>query len=225
MRLLYLNPNSSFAMTDGIVAAARRALPQAQVLGWTNTDGPPAIQGPEDGEAAVAGLLALLPAARAAGADVIVIACFDDTGLAQVRAAAHCPVIGIGQAAYHMAALLGHRFSVITTLAVSVPVIEGNIAHSGFAALCGKVRASGLGVLEVDQASAATLDRLACEIDAANRDDGVTAGILGCAGMAQMADRLQARVSLHLIDGVRAAALLAPALHVARAGIVDGVQG
>jgi allantoin racemase len=217
MRLLYLNPNATAAMTDGVVSVARAAVPEAEVLGWTNASGPPAIQGPEDGEMAVAGLMAMLPAAREAQADVIVIACFDDTGLALMQSAAHCPVLGIGQSAYHMASLLGHRFSVVTTLAVSVPVIEGNIADSGFAPLCSKVRASGLGVLEVDEASPATRQRLTDEIAAAAREDGVTAAILGCAGMAQLAGDLQARSTLRLIDGVHASAHFAMALHRALA--------
>ena len=213
MRHLYLNPNSTDAMTKAVAAVARQALPEAEMLGWTNSAGPPAIQDPEDGAAAVAGLMALLPMAREVAADVIVIACFDDTGLAALRAAAHCPVIGIGQAAYHMASLLGQRFSVVTTLAVSVPVIEANIAQGGFQPLCSRVRPSGLGVLEVEQASAATLDRLTDEIETAAREDDVSLAILGCAGMAPIASALQSRSSLRLIDGVQASALLASALH------------
>lgn len=214
MRLLFINPNSTSAMTDGVVAAARKGLPSyVDVMGWTNSAGPPAIQGPADGAAAVTGLLALLPKARAEKADVIVIACFDDTGLAEVRAAAHCPVIGIGQAAYHMASLLGHRFSVITTLAVSVPVIEDNITGGGFQGLCGRVRPSGLPVLDVEAGSDETITRLKDEIRAAADEDGVTAAILGCAGMAQFVDRLQESTRLHLIDGVGAAARLAQAIH------------
>jgi allantoin racemase len=212
MRLLYINPNATSAMTDGIVRVARAAMPEAEVIGWTNADGPPAIQGPEDGEAAVAGVLAMLRRAKAVGADAIVIACFDDTGLAEVRAAAHCPVIGIGQAAYHFAALSGQPFSVVTTLAVSVPVIEANIRAYGFAGGCRRVRASGLGVLEVDAASPATMARLSDEIGLAARDDGASAVILGCAGMAPLLPRLQADAGITLIDGVRASAVLASAL-------------
>lgn len=212
MRLLYINPNSTAHMTDSIVAVARTAVPDVEVIGWTNTDGPPAIQGPEDGEAAVAGILRLLPAARAAHADAIIIACFDDTGLAQARDAADCPVIGIGQAAFHMAALLGHRFSVVTTLDVSVPVIEENINGYGLMGLCARVRASGLGVLEVEDGSLATLARLADELAATAAQDGVTAAILGCAGMAGLRAGLQMQTRLHLIDGVAAAAALAVAL-------------
>ncbi len=70
-------------MTEAMVAAARAALPGVEVLGWTNTDGPPAIQGPEDGAAAVPGCCALLPAAAQAGVEAMVIGCFDDTGLAE----------------------------------------------------------------------------------------------------------------------------------------------
>ncbi len=217
MRLLYLNPNSTAQMTDGIIAVARATLPEAEILGWTNADGPPAIQGPEDGEAAIAGILRLLPAARDAHADAIIIACFDDTGLAQMRAAAHCPVIGIGQAAYHMAALLGHRFSVVTTLEVSVPIIAENIVAYGFGPHCARVRASGLGVLEVEAATPPAMRRLAEELAQAEAADGVTAAILGCAGMAPLRQRLQAQSGLHLIDGVASSAVLAMALARVRA--------
>jgi allantoin racemase len=212
VRLLYINPNATSAMTDGIVGVARSAMPEAEVIGWTNADGPPAIQGPEDGEAAVAGVLAMLPRAKAVATDAIVIACFDDTGLAEVRAAAHCPVIGIGQAAFHMAALLGHRFSVVTTLDVSVPVIEANIRSYGFTGQCARVRASGIPVLEIEAAAPATLARLSEELARSQWEDGVTAAVLGCSGMAPLRDRLQADTRLILIDGVAASARLAPAL-------------
>ena len=211
MRLLYINPNSTQAMTESIVAVARAELPEAEVIGWTNADGPPAIEGAADGEAAVPGLMALLPAAREAGAEAIVIACFDDTGLAEMRAAAHCPVIGIGQAAYATARLMGHRFSVITTLPVSVPVIEGNIAMHGATEACASVRASGLPVLVVEEGSEATRARLAEEITAAQAE-GATAVILGCAGMAVMRADLAARTGCPAIDGVAASAHLAQAL-------------
>ncbi len=136
MRILYLNPNATEAMTESVVSVARAAVPGVDVLGWTNHDGPPAIQGAEDGAAAVRGLMALLPEARAARADAIVIACFDDTGLATLRAAAHCPVVGIGQAAMSLAALQGDRFGIVTTLDVSVPVIAANVEAYGHGKAC-----------------------------------------------------------------------------------------
>jgi len=52
--------------------------------------------------------------------------CFDDTGLEAARSAARGPVIGIGEAAFHVAALIAHRFSVVTTLSRSIAPIEAN---------------------------------------------------------------------------------------------------
>lgn len=212
MRLLIVNPNSTEAMTEAAAAVAHQVLPEAEVLAWTNREGPPAIQGPEDGAAAVSGIMALLPRARAEAVDALVIACFDDTGLAEVRAAAHCPVLGIGQAAMHVAALLGGRFSIVTTLPVSVPVIEANVAAYGFGAACARVRPSGLAVLQVEAGGEAVLARLSEEIDAASGDDGAEAVILGCAGMAPLRPALQAGRDVVLVDGVAAACVLAQAV-------------
>lgn len=208
MKLLYMNPNSTEAMTRSVVAVARAAAPGVEVIGWTNADGPPAIQGAADGDAAVPGLLAMLPRAAQEGVDAIVIACFDDTGLGALRAAAHCPVLGIGQAAYLMAGLLGARFSVVTTLAASVPVIEGNIARLG-AQGCVRVRPSGIPVLEVDEGREETRADLARQIRAAAEEDAVPVVVLGCAGMAALRADLAARSGITLVDGVAASARLA----------------
>ncbi len=209
-RIVYINPNSTGAMTENIVAAARAAAPWAEITGLTNDDGPPAIQGPEDGARSIPGLLARIPDARARGAEAIVIACFDDTGLAEAQAVAGCPVLGIGQASYLMAAALGRRFSVVTSLDVSVPVIEHNIRAQGFSDQCTSVRACGVPVLEIDEGAEPARVRIADEIRAAGRD-GAGAVVLGCAGMAPLRGDLAARTGMVLIDGVAAAAHLARA--------------
>lgn len=203
VRLLFINPNATESMTGTIAEAARRAAPEGvEILARTNHAGPPAIQGKADGAAALPGLLAEIRAADRA--DAIVIACFDDTGLAEARALAPCPVLGIGQAAYLAATLLGRRFSVVTTLAVSVPILEANLAAYGLAGGCARVRASGIPVLEVEAAGAA----IAAEAARAVAEDGAEAIVLGCAGMAGLTERLAA-LAVPVIDGVTAATHLA----------------
>ena len=86
MRLLVINPNATASMTEKIAIAARAAVPAGvEVTALTNHAGPASIQGPADGLAATAGLLDLV---RGAQADAIVIACFDDTALAEADLAA-----------------------------------------------------------------------------------------------------------------------------------------
>lgn len=208
MRLLFINPNATVSMTEAVVATAR-ALTTAEVAGWTNHDGPLAIEGAEDGERAVPGVLSRLEAARDWGADAIVIACFDDTGLERIRASAHCPVIGIGEAAFHMAALMAPRFRVMTSVEAALPVIGQNISVYGFAPRCAGLHASGIPVLDLDSGTEEVVDRLAAAIRGAGGDDPV---VLGCAGMSALRPRLAARLSMPLVDGVAAAALLAESL-------------
>ena len=208
-RLLFINPNSTGSMTNAIEASAKAALPEAHIEAWTSHDGPPAIEGPADGAAAVPPLLDLC--AEATGFDAIVIACFDDTGLAEAKRRAPVPVIGIGEAAFHSARLLGHRFSVVTTLSISVPVIENNIAQTGFADICGRVRASELPVLAIEQDPPGAVRRITEEAARALAEDNISAIVLGCAGMTGLTESL-ARLDVAIIDPITSAAHLADAI-------------
>ncbi|MGC9419113.1 MAG: aspartate/glutamate racemase family protein [Rhodovulum sp.] len=208
MPLVVINPNSTVAMTESILAMARATLPGAEIEGWTSHDGPPAIQGEADGRLATPPLLDLVGRAGDAGASGIVIACFDDTGLDEARRRAACPVIGIGQAAFHTAALRGWRFSVVTTLPVSVPVIEGNLHAYGLMHMVGRVRASEVPVLALEDDPDAACARIAEEAARAVAEDDVDAIVLGCAGMARITRYLRAHLSVPVIDGVESATRL-----------------
>ncbi|MGR3824172.1 MAG: aspartate/glutamate racemase family protein [Salipiger marinus] len=212
MAHLIINPNSTRSMTEAMLAVAQATAPGAGFQGWTSTGAPPAIQGREDGEAATAPLLALVDRANAEGMQGIVIGCFDDTALEQAVARSAVPVLGICQAACHVAALRGWRFSVVTTLAVSVPILEENIARYGFAPLLGRVRASDVPVLALEDDPDAAGARIAAELDRALAEDGIDAVILGCAGMAKLTADLRRRFALPILDGVESAARLLPAL-------------
>lgn len=208
-RLLVLNPNATQFMTDDIADAARCAADgDVEIVAKTNTLGPLSIQGAADGEAAVPGVLDLIASAQ--DVDAAIIACFDDTGLFEARAAASFPVIGIGEAAYVVAGLLAPKFSVVTTLAVSIPVLEENIERGGWSHQCSRVRASGIPVLALESDPNA-VDRLAAEIALAKSEDGIGAVVLGCAGMSRHLEPLSERVGggVHLVEPVAAATRLA----------------
>ncbi len=206
MSIVFVNPNSTEAMTATIVAAARAAAPELELTGRTSLCGPASIQGAADGEAATPPLLEIVAELDAAGAAGIAISCFDDTGLDEAARGARCPVIGIGQAAFHLAALRSWRFSVVTTLPISLPVIEGNIARYGLAGHCAKVRASGVPVLALEEDPDAALTRIVEEAQRAEAEDGADCVILGCAGMSALTGRARAALSCPVIDPVEAAA-------------------
>ncbi len=212
MRLAVINPNSTQSMTDKIAVAAGLAVPGVIIDGRTCIGSPPSIQGRADGDAALPHLLSEVRAAARDGANAIVIACFDDTGLSQARAIVDLPVLGIGQAAFHAAMMLGQHYSVVTTLSVSVPIIVENIRDYGVGSYCMNVRASDVPVLDLERPGSDARARISAEIAEAIFEDGAGAIVLGCAGMADLAADLSVEHGLPVIDGVAAACGFAQAL-------------
>lgn len=196
-------------MTQAMLATAQKALPDVDIQGWTSDDGPPAIQGAKDGAAAVPPLLKLVGQANDNGAKAIIIGCFDDTGLRLAREMSNCPVIGIGQAAYHMASLIGPRFSVVTTLAASVPVLERNLAAYGLNKNLGRVRASGVPVLALEDDRESASVQVVAEAQKAVDEDNIQCIVLGCAGMTHIAEKYGPTFPITMIDSVLAATRLA----------------
>ncbi len=158
------------------------------------------------------GLLAEIRNGENAGVDGHIIACFDDSGLEAARSLARAPVVGIGEAAFHMASLVAGRFSVVTTLTRSIPSLQYNLLKYGLAPRCASVRASGIGVLELESDPRTAEDRISVEIEEAIRLDGAEAIVLGCAGMAGLASKLSQKHNLPVLEGVACAVKLVESL-------------
>jgi allantoin racemase len=211
MRILVVNPNTTASMTDKIGAAAAAAASRGTEVVAVNPDfGPPSIEGYVDEAFSVPGLIDEMGKAR--DIDAYVIACFDDTGLDAARCITDAPVIGIGEAAFHLATLLAGRFSVVTTLSRSVPAIEHNLTRYGLASRCARVRASDVPVLDLEMPGSGARRRISDEIRAAIRDDRAEAIVLGCAGMADLASALSDEYGVPVLDGVVCAVKLAEGL-------------
>lgn len=213
MRLLVVNPNTTASMTQSIGVAAQAAAAVGTLVTAVNPDmGPASIEGYYDEALSVPGLLAEIAKGEAAGFDAHVIACFDDTGLEAARSLARAPVIGIGEAAFHVASLIAHRFSVVTTLSRSIAAIETNLLKYGLDRRCARVRASDVPVLELENPASDARRRIEQEILRAKDEDLAEAIVLGCAGMTELAAELGRFAGIPVIDGVAAAVRLAEAI-------------
>jgi len=211
MKILVINPNTTASMTHKIAAAARKvARPDTEIIAVNSQNGPASIQGFLDVATCVPGLLEEIT--RHPDVDAIVIACFDDTGLDAVRTMFDVPVLGIGEAAYHAASMIATKFSVITTLSRSVPGIENNLLRYGLAQKCGRVRATDIPVLKLEEGDPETLHKIRSEIRSAIAQDSAEAIVLGCAGMVDLISQLSEEFGLPVIDGVTAGVNFAEAL-------------
>src|SRR5215510_212453 len=110
--ILVVNPNTTASMTEKIRRAAEgAAAPGTRITAVTPSTGPESIEGFYDEALAVPGLLAEIAHGEARCVAGHVIACFDGTGLDAGRDLARSPVVGIGEAAFHLASLLACRCS------------------------------------------------------------------------------------------------------------------
>lgn len=210
MRLVVVNPNTTTSMTGKIGTAARAvAASGTEIVACNPAMGPVSIEGYYDEAFCIPGMLEQI---RARPADAYVIACFDDTGLDAARSIAPGPVVGICEAAMHMATLVAGSFSVVTTLGRSIPVVEHLARKYGFAHQMRRARAAEVPVLALEDPASDARAKLRAEIGRALEEDRPEAVVLGCAGMADLARDLSAEFGLPVIDGVAAAVKLAEGL-------------
>jgi len=211
MNLLIVNPNTTASMTRAIESTATSVAAPATVITATQpASGPASIEGYYDEAFSVPGLIDEIRAHPAA--DAVIIACFDDTGLDAARCITPAPVVGIGEAAFHLASLVCNKFGVVTTLSRSIAALEHNLQKYGLAARCAGVRASEVPVLELENPQSNARADISAEIARAIEHDRADAIVLGCAGMTELAKLLQAEHGVPVIDGVVSAVKLAEAL-------------
>jgi allantoin racemase len=214
MHIRVINPNTTAAMTGKIGAsAARVAAPGTRVSATQPESGPVSIEGHFDEAVAAVGVLDEVRRGEREDVDAYVIACFGDPGLLAAREMTAAPVVGIAEAAFHLATLISTRFSVVTTLG-RTGIIAEHLLHSyGFAHHCRKVRAAEIPVLDLECDSSSAFERVVAECCRARDEDGIGAIVLGCGGMADLTDRISDAVGLPIVEGVTAAVKLVEALH------------
>ncbi|MDN6514287.1 MAG: aspartate/glutamate racemase family protein [Acidipropionibacterium jensenii] len=217
MRIRVINPNTSASMTETIAASAHAAAaPDTVIEAVTPAMGPASIEGHYDEALAVPGVLTEVARGVADQVDGFVLACFGDPGMDAARELAQGrPVIGIAQAAMHVAALSARGFAVVTTLSRTAGRAWDLARSYGFGDRCREVLACEVPVLAVDSAEDMVAD-LARE---ALTHDGVEAIVLGCAGMAEMAARVSAEPGAPVIDGIGAGVELVETM------VRNGVRG
>lgn len=184
--------------------------------------GPASIECEFDEAMAVPGIVAEAIAAERSGADAVIIDCMGDPGLKAVREVVSIPVLGPSETAMHLAAMLGHRFSIVTVLDSVVPMIENLATLYGMAGKLASVRAIDIPVLELESDPARLTEELARASLAAVESDGAHAIVLGCTGFLGCAEAIGSALTarghdLPVVDPIPATVCTAQA--IVRAGL------
>jgi allantoin racemase len=146
--------------------------------------------------------------ANTLGHDAAVIDCVCDPGLHAAREISSIPVIGAGEAAFGLALSLGTRFSVIVPSDPLIPILVRNLMAYGIWQRVVSVRSVDVPILDFGISPSATekviaLGRLILK---EQKPDSL---ILGCTGMAPLAESLHKALGVPVVEPAAAAIRLA----------------
>jgi allantoin racemase len=154
--------------------------------------GTASIECHRDDALAVPDILTKVLQAEREGVDAVIIDCMDDPGLYAARELVSIPVVGPAEASMHLAAMLGHRFSVLTTLERDISMVEDLVARYDLSTKLASVHALNIPVLSLSDDGEATLRILIEVSEQAVREDDAHIIIPGCTGLAGLASQIQA---------------------------------
>ncbi|WP_372697660.1 aspartate/glutamate racemase family protein [Arthrobacter sp. JSM 101049] len=212
MRLLVVNVNTTASMTRAIGDSARSAAsPGTEIIELTPRFGAESCEGNFESYLAALGVMDAVQR-YAEPFDAVIQAGYGEHGREGLQELLEVPVVDITEAAASTAMFLGHRYSVVTTLDRTVPLIEDRLKLAGLVDRCASVRASGLGVLELESDPERAVAAIAEQSRLAVEQDRAEVICLGCGGMAELEEAVAAATGVPIVDGVRSAVGIAESL-------------
>jgi allantoin racemase len=201
MKIMVINPNTSQSMTDHLREELNRIKRKDTELFVTNPDtGPHVIETDYDELLSAAPTLRLVKQANRKGYDAVILACFSDPALVAAREISSILILGIHEVSLHVAAMLGVRFTILTTRKQRVAHKIEEVHRYRMEGMLASVRALELTVVETDTDPIRTKQRILEVSRAAAEQDGAEVIILGCAGMVGYAEEAAQELGLVVID-------------------------
>jgi allantoin racemase len=202
-RCLVINPNTTGAVTEMVLAACRAAQPGVHWDGATARFGAAYIAN-EVGYAKAGHAALDAHEAFYDGHDVVLLACFGDPGLLALRELSRVPVVGLAQSSFEAAARRG-RFAVVTGGHAWAPMLARFARAQAL-----DERLTGIHTIDWTGAQiAADPDRARDALVAAAQhgiEEGAQCVLLGGAALAGLAPSLQPRLAVPVLDNVLLAA-------------------
>ena len=163
--------------------------------------GPASIESRYDEAIAVPDVVRKVVEAEGDGVDAAIVDCMADPGVEAAREMVSIPVVGPAEASYHAAAMLGHKFSVVTILESLAPVIDGIITKAGLIRRLASVRAVNIPVLDLDD-QARLIGALVEQSVKAVTEDGAHVIVFGCTGFTGLSGKVEEGLGERDIVGV-----------------------
>jgi allantoin racemase len=212
LRILVVNVNTTATMTEGIRRSAVAAsAPGTEIVALTPAIGSPSVE--SSFESFLAAVAVMDSVVTYPGSfDAVIQAGFGEHGKEGLQELIDQPVVDIAEAAAGIAMSIGARYSVVTTVRRAVPWLEDRLKGAGLFDKCVSVRAAGLSVLEVEADPQGAVKAIVEEARKAVDEDGAEVIVLGCGGMAGLAEGIEETMKVPVVDPVAAGVAIAESL-------------
>lgn len=223
MRILLINPNTSTAITDRLMAVARQAaLPGTEIVGLTAPRGVPYIASRTEAQIGGVAVLEML-ADHHKDFDAAIVAAFGDPGLSAARELFDLPIVGMAEASMITSLFLGRRFALVTFTNALSDWFQECVDLNGFGDRCCAIRTLSTAiesVSDVQEEKETLLVDLMLQTVKEDRPDVI---ILAGAPLAGLAAKVADRIPVPLVDQMAAA--VAQAETLVRMKPIKGTQG
>ncbi len=208
-KFMVINPNTGKAMTNQIEESLQGLLTEEVELEVvTNIAGPVSIEGHIDEVLSSYYILKMI-AQKQEECDGYLIACFSNhPSIAMLRELTGKPVVGIAEAACHMAAMIGNKFGIVTTSHKWVPMLQEAVECFGMRDKCAGVWSTGLSVDELHQHSREQVEDAILNTGKQALSYGAEAICLGCAGMSGLQERIEKELKVPVVDSCKAGLMM-----------------
>ncbi|RFC65970.1 aspartate/glutamate racemase family protein [Fulvimarina endophytica] len=197
-----INPNTSLATTDRMVAVARAHADDMEIVGLTADRGEPFISDERAlGEAAT--VVGGLHIPRFFGG--VIVAAFGDPGVPALKHRLDIPVIGIAEASMTAAAEHRRPFAIATTTPSLHDAIARLAADYGFDRQLVSIRTPALDPMELMQDPALLREELFDVVERCIRLDKAEAVIIGGGPLADIAQSLSSAFDTEIIEPIPSA--------------------
>lgn len=136
------------------------------------------------------------------GYDAVVIGCFYDLGLREARELVRIPVIGPAETCMHIAATLGHKFSILVGRRKWIPKMESNVYIYGLEKKLASFRVLNFRVPRMIAEPEKLKEAIRREAQKAIENDGAEVIVLGCTIESGFMKELIESLKVPVIDAV-----------------------
>ena len=219
MRIVYLVPGP---ISKGALGAAELSRRTGILQRWAPAGAEITVQevpeGPGSIESEYEEFLALPSTARRVAdleqqdVDAVILGCFGDPGMgALCELTSRLVIVGPGAASFHLAAMLGESFGIVTVADGVVRPLRHLAASTGLAGRLAGIAVVDTSVLELGDNPAATAARAAEAAIKLVDDRGADTIVLGCMSMAflDLGPAIEAKTGVPVVNPVQAALMIA----------------